>query len=112
MSRDWMSELDPESREEWDAFVQNVRTDALVKIADSAFVMSLVPRDEPDIKFAVELGLAIMLDKPLIAIVQPGQPVPTRLRMVCDEVVEADLDLEEGRQQIAAALARITKRET
>jgi nucleoside 2-deoxyribosyltransferase len=58
---------------QWEQFVHNVREDAVKKIESSAFVMSVVPEAEDvDIKFCVELGLAIMLDKPILAVVQPG----------------------------------------
>ena len=102
---DWLDELTPPERDEWDRFVEHVRRDALAKITDSAFVMSLVPAAEPDVKFAVELGLAIMLDKPILAIAMPGRPVPRRLRLVADRIVEADLDTEQGRAIVARAIA-------
>lgn len=109
MSDNWIDDLDPEQRDEWNHFVENVRRGTLAQMADSMFVMSLVPTGEPDIKFAVELGLAIMLDKPIIAIVQPGQKVPARLRLVCDDVIEADLDVTEGQRKIAEAIAKLTE---
>ena len=93
-------------REAWENFVQHVREDAVRKIDASAAVLSLVP-DEVDIKFAVELGLAIMLDKPVIAIATPGQRIPERLRRVADKIVEADIDLEEGQQRLRAALLEL-----
>ncbi len=73
---------------------------------DSAMVMSLAPGDEPDIKFAVELGFAIMLDKPLFVVQMPGRHIPARLRMVADVVVRADLDTEEGQRVLATKLKR------
>ena len=106
---DWLDELSPRDRAEWDDFVDGVRRDALAKISDSAFVMSLVPRGDTDIKFEVELGLAIMLDKPILAVVLPGAAVPERLRRVADEIVEADIDLEAGRRAIGAAMERMGK---
>jgi hypothetical protein len=106
---DWLDKLDGDERANWDRFVDNVRKDALHKIAESAFVVSLVPDGEPDIKFAVELGLSIMLDKPLLFVVSPGTRIPDALRRVADEIVVADVDLEEGRQAIAAAMERIDR---
>lgn len=106
MSSNWVDEFDDAQRADWNSFVDHVRRDTVHKIAESAFVMSLVPSDEPDIKFAVELGLSIMLDKPIVAIAAPGVRVPARLRLVADEVVVADLDVEEGQAKVKAALAR------
>ena len=104
---DWVDSLDDEQRREWDAFVEHVRKDAVTKIADSAFVISLVP-DHVDVKFAVELGLAIMLDKPIIAVTMPGADVPPKLRQIADEVIAVDIDIEEGRRRLAAVIDRIT----
>jgi hypothetical protein len=106
----WDDQLGPQERAEWDRFVKSTREDAMVKIMESAFVMSLVPRGEPDIKFCVELGLAIMLDKPIVAVVMPGAEVPERLRLVADEIIEADLDLAEGRELIASRLRELVER--
>lgn len=92
---------------QWQSFVDHVRRDALVKMTDSAAVVSICPAGEPDIKFAVELGLAIMLDKPLLIVVGSGRVVPEHLRRVADEIVVADLDVEEGRQLVHEALARL-----
>lgn len=84
-----MSDLseDPGFRE----WAERVRVHVLPKLDASALSVSLVPTGETDIKFAVELGLSIMLDKPIIAVVQPGSRVPERLVRVADRIVEADL---------------------
>lgn len=105
---DWLDNLDDEDREVWDEFVDHFRKDALAKMTDSAFIASLVPRGDFDVKFATELGAAIMLDKPILAIVAPGARVSESLRRVAKEIVEADLDLEEGRQQVHEAIRRMT----
>lgn len=69
-------------------------------MADSAMCVSLVPHDgATDAKFAVELGYAIMLDKPIIAVVPPGRTVPDGLRRVAYAVVEADMGAE-GRRKL------------
>lgn len=97
----WDERLTPEEREDWERFVRHTREHTVKGMMSSAFVMSLVPNGEPDIKFAVELGLAIMLDKPIIAIVMKGASCPERLRSVVDGVVELeeDFDTEAGKQQ-------------
>jgi hypothetical protein len=73
--------------------------------------MSLVPgKDDVDVKFAVELGLAIMLDKPILAVVQPGTEVPGRLRQVADAIIVTDLDTEAGKEQAAREIKEFTER--
>jgi hypothetical protein len=101
---DWLSELSPDERSGWDDFVDHFRRDALQKINDSAFVASLIPRGDFDVKFAVELGTAIMLDKPILAITMPGASLSAKLRDVADRVVELDVDTDAGRQAVARAI--------
>lgn len=101
---DWLNGLTPEEREQWDEFVKHFRRDALEKIAGSAAFVSLLPSGEVDVKFAVELGTAIMLDKPILAVAQPGAHVPAKLRAIADRVLVADLDTEDGGRQVGEAL--------
>lgn len=92
----------PEFRE-WEAEVQ----ESLVpKIDGSAATISLVPRGQTDVKFALELGLSIMLNKPILAIVYPGADVPEKLRRVADQIVYADLESPRGRIEVQRAMTR------
>jgi hypothetical protein len=101
----WEEELDPEQRAEWDRFVTYQREHTLKMMDESAFVCSLIPKtDEFDVKFAVETGMAIMLDKPILAVVAPGASISGKLAKVADLVVYADLDTEEGRVKVAKAI--------
>ncbi|HTF53616.1 MAG TPA: hypothetical protein VK735_39740 [Pseudonocardia sp.] len=80
---------------------------------DSAICMSLTPANGvPDAKYAVELGMMIMMDKPIIVLVQPGTKVPEKLMRVADGVVEVDLAKkpEESQQRINAAIDDIMRR--
>jgi nucleoside 2-deoxyribosyltransferase len=96
------------SNPQWEQFVHNVREDAVKKIESSAFVMSVIPEAEDvDIKFCVELGLAIMLDKPILAVVQPGVRVPVRLQRVADEVLKIDVDTPRGEERLRDAVKRV-----
>jgi len=102
MSDDWTN--DPE----WEQFVAHVREHSIRGIAGSGAIVSIVPPGENlDIKYCVELGASIMLDKPIVILVMPGRPIPERLRRVADEVVEADIDTEEGKQLMTEALQRL-----
>lgn len=105
----WLDTLSPGERTEWDAFVEHFRRDTLEKLAGSALVMSLIPKTGFDVKFAVELGAAIMLDKPILAVVPAGQRIPAKLRQVADEIVDADIDVADGQRRVAAALERLVR---
>lgn len=85
---------------------QKVVTEGLVpKVEGSAMFVSICPgTDRIDAKFCVELGVAIMLDKPILAIVAPDQEVPYKLREVAEMVVVADITTDEGRRLVAQAI--------
>lgn len=77
------------------AFVKAIIGELVPKISDSAFFLTLCPQDggEGDVKFWVELGCAIMLDKPIISVVPYAEHdklrISRKLRIVSDEIVYA-----------------------
>lgn len=83
------------------------------KLADSAATISLIPGesgkfDEGDAKFWVELGASIMMNKPIIAVVYPGQPIPDKLRRVVDEIVVLKDGInEEASRELGLAIDRV-----
>lgn len=98
-----MSEYGPE----FDEFSRRCREELLPKIKDSDICMSIVPNDT-DIKFAVELGLSIMLNKPIVALIPPGRKIPEKLARVVDRFVELDLNDPSGRQRLEEVLREMT----
>jgi hypothetical protein len=102
-------ELTPQERKSWDRFVHHCREELVDMIDDSAFVMSLVPNGDVDIKFAVELGLGIMFNKPIIAVAFDGKDVPPGLLRVAHAVIEVgDIDTEEARVDFVRQLEAVT----
>ena len=93
-------------------FEKRIRKELVPMIERSGMTISMVPTGETDVKFAVELGLSIMLDKPIIALVLPGATVPPKLRQIADEVVVADLlgDPEDAQRVINEAMDRVATR--
>jgi hypothetical protein len=101
---DWLGKLTPDERARWEAFVEHFRRDALQKIAGSAAFVALASGGDLDVKFAMELGAAILLDKPVVVVAQPGTPLPAKLRAIADRVVFVDVDTEAGRTELTQAL--------
>lgn len=100
--------MSPEEQKEWDAFVEAFRREAVEKISGSAGFLSLIPEsDDIDVKFCVELGAAIMMNKPIIAVVHKGRTAPEKLAKIADEIVYADLDTTEGQKEVAMAIRRV-----
>lgn len=93
---------------ELNAWGHRVLDELLPMIRSSAANVSIVPDAAglDDVKFAVELGLSIMLDKPIILAVVPGRELPDRLVRVADEIVEFD-DGPDMAERIQAAVVRV-----
>ncbi|HEY0249688.1 MAG TPA: hypothetical protein VGC45_15665 [Gryllotalpicola sp.] len=83
---DWMQ--DPEAQ----VWAKHVIDGLAPMIADSVVTVSIAPSTPDDVKFAVELGLSIMLDKPIILAVPAGRQVPDHLMRVADEILELGED--------------------
>jgi hypothetical protein len=83
---------DPFDSLEFQDYARHVRDELIPRLDQSALSISLVPEGVGDVKFAVELGLSIMMDKPIIAVVTPGVQVPQKLALVADEIIEGGLD--------------------
>lgn len=106
-----LDDMTPDEEAEFDEFALRFRTDVLHQLVGSALGISIVPtKGLGDVKYWVELGAMICHDKPIMAIVTPGAHVPDKLRLVADELIEADPATPEGRELVAEALARIMKR--
>lgn len=93
---------DPENME----FFRHCEQTLVPLIAESAIGVSVVPvnRTETDVAFAIQVGLLIMMDKPIILVVEPGTSVPAKLVKVADRIVEADLCDEAGKKQLLEAI--------
>lgn len=75
---------------EFDRFVEHVRKNVVPNLIDSKLFVSITPndKDQVDVKFAVELGLAIMYDKPIVAVIQPGVKLSEKFCKVVDRWIE------------------------
>ena len=59
-----------------------------------------------DATVAMAWGM-IMLDKPIIVVVKPGQKVPLKLARVADEIVEGELSDPTLSDRLKAAMERV-----
>lgn len=99
--------FDGDEFQEWAA---RIKSELVPKIEGSSATVSILPTSgELDVQFAVELGLSILLDKPIIALVTPGSKAPAKLVQVADRIIEVDLtnDLAGARARIVEALEEL-----
>jgi hypothetical protein len=77
--------------ERWDEWADHVRTEVVPMIDGSAICIAISPPNaaDLDIKFCVELGAMICLDKPVILVVPFGRQanIPKKLRDVADAII-------------------------
>ena len=93
---------------EFRRFAQDWIKRVLPNMKDSAMVMTIAPNGgEADVKMAVEIGFAILLDKPLIVVAPPGRHMAERLLRIADHVITEDVTTEAGRKQIEVALKAV-----
>jgi hypothetical protein len=98
---------DPFTGTDWDAFAKDVQDGLLPKLSDSALGLCLVPTGRTDAKFAVELGFLVMMDKPIIAVIDPDTAVPAKLRAVADVLIIGRPDDPDFRAKFERAIATI-----
>ena len=70
-------------------FLFRAQRDLFPKMKASALSM-VIGSDEPDAKLALEIGAALLFDKPLILVVQKGRKVSAALRRIAHSIVEVD----------------------
>lgn len=98
---------------EFEKWAERVRTELIPKLKVTSMTVSICPggeAEEFDVKFAVELGASIMLNKPIIVAVPPGVTVPERLVRVADEIVELTAMNDETGVRIGEAIDRVVRR--
>ena len=81
---------DPAADAAFIEFAEDALENLVPSLQDSMVMVSFVPTEVTDIKFAVELGVAIMLDKPLIIVVQNGTKVPSKILACADRILEVN----------------------
>jgi hypothetical protein len=99
---------DPFSGPEWERFADAALRDLAPQVERSALTVSFLPKDHGDVKFAIELGFSVMMDKPIILIVRPGCQVPAKVVAVADRIIEGDLtDAAETARRLRIAMMEV-----
>ena len=111
-----MSKRDGFDSDGFRRYADDMRARLIPKMKDSASVLMIAPSiDEKfDVQFALQIGAAILLEKPLILLVQRGRIIPPKLRAIADRIIETDLDhatLDQGeiQKQIRQAMTDFGK---
>lgn len=106
-----MAHVDPWDDPNAKLWAKGVLAHMAPQLADSACSISIVPDDEGDVKFWVELGASIMMDKPLIVCVFNDRAVPPKLELVADEIVRLPSGIDAAASvEFREALLRVMKK--
>jgi hypothetical protein len=98
------------------AWAKHVLDDMAPKMSDSSLVVSIAPSNQGkhvqgDVKYWVELGASIMMDKPIIVVVMTDQEIPPKLALVADEVVRLPDGVNAaGSKELQDAIQRVMER--
>lgn len=99
-----MSQNDPWQEPDAVRWVNHVLEEMVPKLTDSALAVSIVPESRHmDVKFWVELGASICMDKPIIVVAPDDRPIPPKLEMIADEVVRSI----DSPDELSAAITRV-----
>jgi hypothetical protein len=99
---------DPTDHPIWKRFEAHVRNDLIPKMKASASVLLIAPDISTpfDVQFAVQIGASVLLEKPLVLIVEGNRTVPPKLERVADRIIRADLSTERGMAAVDEEIAR------
>jgi hypothetical protein len=89
------------------AFFAEAREKLYPLMRDSAIYLGISPLENgaPDAKFCLELGMAVMLDKPLVVVAPPGRDIPAGLRRIAHTIVEnVDMSNPQDAERLKAVL--------
>lgn len=103
-----MSKRDPFDDPTIKAYLRRAQADMFPKLKESALSLTILGAD-PDPKLCLELGAAILFDKPILVIVPEGVRVPANLKRCAAAIVYGDPHDPSVEKQIRDALADILK---
>lgn len=93
----------------WKRFERDMRTDMIPKMKDSASVLVIAPdlsSQDFDVVFALQIGASVLLEKPLVVVVDGSRVLPPKLERLADRIIRADLSTEFGREQVQQEMTR------
>jgi hypothetical protein len=89
MNRDERTFEDLLNQSEVKDFLQRADREMFPKMRGSALSL-VIGTDKPDAKLALEVGAAVLFDKPLLVVIPRGRVIPDGLRRIAAEIVEID----------------------
>lgn len=92
------------SRDE-DEFYRSARNEMFPKLKES--VLSVVIAADPDPKLCLEIGAAILFDKPIVVLVPDGRKIPSNLSRIASAIVQGDAGNAKVQKRLQDAISRV-----
>lgn len=83
------------------------RKDIIPKMRSSAFCMTVLTPDDIDPYLALQVGVALLLEKPLIIVATGNVRIPARVRQVADAIVEGEIVDDAMKERVALAIKTV-----
>jgi len=88
-----------------DEFYRNAREKLYPKMKASA--IAVIIATEPDPKLCMEIGAAVLFDKPLVVVVPLGEKLPSNLSRIASAIVQGDANPAKTKQRMEDAITRV-----
>ncbi len=88
-------------------YLEHARREMFPKLKDSVISITIAPGDDPDPKICLELGAAILFDKPIIIVCPPGRPISANLKRVANAIVVGDMSDPTTGERMHEAIERV-----
>lgn len=100
----------------WDRHLVTLEAEAkrvlLPAMRNAEVIIVICPPEKPDVKVAVELGLAIYLDKLILVLVPPNRRPSDHLVRVADRILGVPEDAHEWPELVEAVVEEMTGSES
>jgi len=101
---------DKEMEEFWRGLADGAHADQIPKMRASFMCLSILD-GTVDVKLALEIGLALLLDKPLVVVaIGKNLKISRRLRQIAEVVVEGEVFDEAMKAKAALAIEKLVRR--
>lgn len=92
-----------------DEMLRRFEEEVLPQIDGSAMTLVLM-HSPPDAKICLEVGAAILLDKPLLVFAAPGTNIPQKLRNLATAIVVGEMSDPSTKERLTAAIAELLRK--
>jgi hypothetical protein len=88
------------------AYLAHAEKEMLPKMKESAMSVAIVT-DAIDPKICMEIGAAVLYDKPLVIVLRPGTKVTANLKRLASTIIEGDMNDPSTHERLQDAITKV-----